>query len=82
MTKTDSPPAIIITGAAKRVGASIARTLHAAGANVIVHCNRSRAEADTLAHELNNARAKSASVLQGDLLAYNALKGVIDRQDR
>ena len=79
MTKTDSPPAIIITGAAKRVGASIARTLHAAGANVIVHCNRSRAEADTLAHELNNARAKSASVLQGDLLAYNALKGLIDQ---
>ncbi len=79
MTKTDSPPAIIITGAAKRVGASIARTLHAAGANVIVHCNRSRAEADTLAHEFNNARAKSASVLQGDLLAYNALKGLIDQ---
>ena len=79
MTKTDSPPAIFITGAAKRVGASIARALHAAGANVIVHCNRSRAEADALVHELNNARAKSASVLQGDLLAYNALKGLMDQ---
>ena len=78
MTKTDSPPAIIITGAAKRVGAAIARTLHAAGASVIVHCNRSRAEADALVRELNTARAKSATVLQGDLLAYNALKGLID----
>ena len=78
MTKTHSPPAIIITGAARRVGAVIARTLHAAGASVIVHCNRSRAEADALVDELNTARAKSAAVLQGDLLAYNALKGLID----
>jgi len=78
MTETDSPPAIMITGAAKRVGAAIARKLHAAGACVIVHCNRSRAEADALVRELNTARAKSAAVLQGDLLAYNALKGLID----
>ena len=79
MTKTDSPPAIIITGAAKRVGAAITRALHAAGANVIVHCNRSRPAADALVRELNAARAKSAAVLQGDLLAYNALKGLIDQ---
>ena len=83
MTKTDfNPqpnPAIIITGAARRVGAAIARTLHTAGANVIVHCNRSRADADALVKELNAVRAKSASVLQGDLLAYNALKGLIDQ---
>jgi pteridine reductase len=79
MTQTDSAPAIIITGAAKRVGAVIARTLHAAGANVIVHCNRSRADADALVRELNTTRAKSAAVLQGDLLAYNALKGLIDQ---
>ena len=78
MTDTDSRPAIIITGAAKRVGAVIARTLHAAGANVIVHCNRSRKEADALVKELNTTRVKSASVVQGDLLAYNALKGLID----
>ena len=79
MRKTDSRPAIIITGAAKRVGAAIARALHAAGANVIVHCNQSRPEADALVRELNELRAKSASVLQGDLLAYNALKGLVDQ---
>ena len=72
-------PSILVTGAAKRVGAVIARTLHAAGANVIVHCNRSRAEADAVVKELNTIRTKSASVLQGDLLAYNALKGLIDQ---
>jgi pteridine reductase len=70
--------AILVTGAAKRVGAATSRCLHAAGANVIIHCNRSRAEADALAHELNDLRPKSASVVQGDLLAYNALKGLID----
>ena len=72
-------PSILVTGAAKRVGAVIARTLHAAGANVIVHCNRSRAEADALVKELNAARAHSAALLQGDLLACNALKGLIDQ---
>ena len=79
MSKTDSRPAIIVTGAAKRVGAAIARALHAADVNVIVHCNRSRADADALVRELVDNRAESAAVLQGDLLAYNALKGLIDQ---
>lgn len=78
MTTTDPRPAIIITGAAKRVGAAIARKLHAAGANVIVHCNRSRVDAESLVRELNNERTKSAALVQGDLLAYNAIKGLID----
>ena len=78
MQTPSQSPAILVTGAAKRVGAVIARSLHAAGANVIVHCNRSRAEADKLVKELNAVRAHSAALLQGDLLAYNALKGLID----
>ena len=77
MPNSDPRPAILITGAAKRVGAAIARGLHAADANVIVHCNRSRSEAEALVKELNGMREKSASVLQGDLLAYNAMKGLI-----
>jgi pteridine reductase len=78
MTTPSTSPAILITGAAKRVGAVITRTLHAAGVNVIVHCNRSRADADKLVKELNGLRAHSAALLQGDLLACNALKGLID----
>lgn len=77
MTPSNSK-SILITGAARRVGAAIARRVHGAGCNVVIHCNRSRAEADALARELNGARPKSASVVQGDLLAYNALKGLID----
>jgi pteridine reductase len=31
------PPVVLVTGAGRRVGAEIARTLHAAGANVAIH---------------------------------------------
>lgn len=57
----------MITGGARRVGAAIARTLHTAGLDVIVHCHRSVAEAEALAANLNQARAGSARVLKQDL---------------
>jgi len=57
----------LVTGAAKRIGAVIARTLHAAGANVAIHNNRSAAEADELAAELLRARPKSAFTIGADL---------------
>jgi pteridine reductase len=57
----------LVTGAAKRIGAVIARTLHAAGANVAIHFNRSAAEADQLAADLNRRRAKSAFTVGADM---------------
>jgi pteridine reductase len=57
----------LVTGAAKRIGAVIARTLHGAGANVVIHYNRSAAEADELAAELLRARPKSAFTIGADL---------------
>jgi pteridine reductase len=57
----------LVTGAAQRIGAAIARELHAAGCNVLLHCRSSRAEADALAAELNAMRHDSAAVLQADL---------------
>lgn len=79
MPNDQSTPAVLVTGGAKRIGAAIVRTLHAAGAKVVVHCNRSRDEADQLVAALNAERAKSAAVVQGDLLASNALAGLIDQ---
>lgn len=58
----------LITGAARRVGAQLARALHAEGANLAIHCHRSLAEAEHLAAELNAARPASAEVFGGDLL--------------
>jgi len=57
----------LVTGAAKRIGAVIARTLHAAGANVAIHYNRSATEAEQLAAELLRRRAKSAFTVGADM---------------
>jgi len=59
---------VLVTGAAKRLGAAMARAAHGAGANVVVHCHRSHAIANELAREFNAARVKSAIVVQADLL--------------
>ena len=69
---------VLITGAARRIGAAIARTLHAAGARVVLHCNRSRAEADALAAELDAARPRSSAVVQADLLDVARLQPLVD----
>ena len=70
--------AVLITGAARRIGAAIARGLHDAGARVIVHCHRSRDEAERLAEQLNQARAASCVVVQCDLLDDSSLGRLVD----
>ena len=70
--------AILITGAARRIGAAIARRLHAAGARTVLHFNRSGVEAELLCGELNLARAGSCAVVQGDLLDVAALARVVE----
>ncbi len=65
--------AVLITGAARRIGAAIARGLHAAGARVVLHCHRSRADAERLADELNEARSHSCAIVQADLLEVENL---------
>ena len=59
----------LITGAAHRIGASIARTLHGAGMNIALHFRSSRGGAEQLAAELNDIRADSVVLFQADLLA-------------
>ena len=59
----------LITGGARRVGAAIARRLHAAGASVLIHHRGSEAEAAALVKELNALRPKSAAKVMADLLA-------------
>ncbi len=69
----------LITGAAKRVGAVIARTLHDAGANVAIHYFSSSAPADALAQELNEQRADSAISLQADLRSIDAINSLVEK---
>jgi len=61
-------PVALVTGAAVRIGAALARHLHQQGYRVVLHCNRSLQQALALADELNAGRHDTARVLQADLL--------------
>lgn len=76
---SQSPRAILITGAARRIGAVIARALHDDGARVILHCRNSVTEAEQLAASFNARRADSARVLRADLLNTAALSELARR---
>ena len=67
----------LVTGAARRIGAAIARRLHAAGANVVLHYRGAEAEAAALEAELNALRAASALKVKADLLAPIAPKALV-----
>jgi pteridine reductase len=69
--------AALVTGGARRVGAAIARRLHAAGAAVLIHYRDSEAEAAKLTAELNAARAKSAAKVKAELLAPIAPRALL-----
>lgn len=68
---------VLVTGGAKRVGAQIARTLHAAGARVVVHYRRAGREAEALTDEMNTARPRSALAVGADLLDIRSLPGLV-----
>lgn len=57
----------LVTGAAARIGAAIAETLHRRGCDVAVHCNANREGAEALASRLNAERGGSTFVVQADL---------------
>ncbi len=71
-------PVVLVTGAARRVGAEIARTLHAAGARVAIHYRTSTTEAAVLAAGLNATRADSAAAFGADLLDIAALPPLVE----
>lgn len=58
----EGPRTAVVTGAAKRIGAEIARALAADGWHVLVHCHRSIAQADALAAEIGRASVVAADL--------------------
>jgi pteridine reductase len=64
----------LVTGAAKRIGAVIATTLHDAGANVAIHYHRSASDAEQLAADFNKRRPKSAFAVAADMLKVEAVE--------
>jgi pteridine reductase len=66
--------AALITGAARRVGAAIARKLHAAGANIVLHYRSSGEAAEAISKELNEKRPSSVVIVEADLLDIGQLQ--------
>ena len=57
----------LITGAAQRIGACIAETLHLRGCDVFLHYHSSGGSVEELANKLNAMRPQSAITVQADL---------------
>jgi pteridine reductase len=70
-------PTILVTGAARRVGAAISAALHGAGAAVVLHYRASAMAAEALAAQLNGRRPGSALALPADLGDPAALERLV-----
>jgi len=71
-------PTALVTGAARRIGAAIARDLAASGWRVVVHYNRSEAEAKTLAAEIARSGG-SCELVRADLASRSEVEAVFPR---
>lgn len=78
MQEHHQAPVILITGAARRIGAVIAQLFHTKGYRVIIHYNRSASAADKLCRELNDRRSDSCLLVQCDLNEMIGLDKITD----
>jgi len=69
----------LITGAGKRIGATIALRLHEAGASIAVHYFKSSAPADELVDRCNAARSQSAFAIGADLRATTGIARLVEQ---
>jgi len=79
MTPRHDRPVALITGAARRVGAVIAHTLHAAGFDLALHYRHSADEARALADALEAQRPGSSLLVPADLADLAALPVLVER---
>ena len=66
-------PVALITGASRRLGAAIARTLHAAGYDLVLHHRRDDDGMDALIASLESERAHSTLALHAELADVETL---------
>ena len=67
---------IIITGAATRMGAAIAKKLSGPQVEIVIHYNKSKSSAEKLKKELIKNKTK-VYLIKGDLSKENDLKRII-----
>jgi len=68
---------VLITGGVHRLGAETARTLHALGANLVLHYRNSRDRALKLQAELHQRRKNSVILVQADLMDHSKLPFIV-----
>lgn len=76
---TDPARVVLITGAARRIGAQIARTLHAAGWSVALHAHQSLDAMQPMAFAIEMERPGSVLTLQADLAQASAAEDMIEQ---
>jgi len=69
----------LVTGAAARIGAMIAATLHARDCDILLHYNANREAAETLAARLNGKRKGSVLPVQADLSTAAGVDGLVEQ---
>ena len=67
----------LVTGGAKRIGATIAETLHNKGFNVAIHYNSSSDAAEQLCAQFNAKKQDSSIAIGVDLLNQSSLENLI-----
>ena len=70
-------PVALVTGSARRIGAAIARRLHASGFDLALHYRESDGDAQALAAELGHERAGSTLLLRADLAEFDRLPELV-----
>jgi NAD(P)-dependent dehydrogenase (short-subunit alcohol dehydrogenase family) len=63
------PPAVLVTGGARRIGATMARSFARAGWHVVIHYGRSQSEAEALAATLPSAECVACDLLDTEAAA-------------
>lgn len=74
-----SAPRALVTGAARRIGAGIARQLHAAGYDLLLHYRHSAEAAEQLSRTLNRLRPDSCRCIQADLEQMDQVAALADQ---
>jgi len=68
----------LVTGAARRIGATTVKILHQQGATVVIHYRKSANDAEKLCDTLNNIRSHSCFLQQAELANVASLENMID----
>jgi len=76
---TSEAPVALVTGSARRIGAAIARSLHADGYRLALHYRSDGDDLQAMLADFNAARPDSAIALQAELADFDRLPELVAR---